>query len=155
MKLPFFVLLLFVSSCLWEQPKQTGMTFEKTQIEILRQNEPTLELTVETAVTDAQRERGLMFRTEMDDNAGMLFDFKTPRQIGMWMANTPMSLDMFFIDDKGVIRAIFEYTVPFSRDVITINKKMQAVLEMKAGSAKRLNISEGDVVKHPFFNVEK
>ena len=91
----------------------------------------------------------------MDDNAGMLFDFKTPRQISMWMANTPMSLDMFFIDDNGVIRAIFEYTVPFSRDVITVNKKMQAVLEMKAGSAKRLNISEGDVVRHPFFNVEK
>ena len=131
------------------------IAFEKSDIKISRAAAAPLKINVELAQTDAQRERGLMYRTEMADDAGMLFDFKTPRRIGMWMANTPMSLDMFFIDSKGVIRQIAEYTVPFSRDVILSEGDMLGVLEMKAGSAQRFGISEGDIVRHAVFDVEK
>ncbi len=155
MKTVLFAVLLLAAACIPEKPKTAEIAFEKSDIEISRAAAAPLKINVELAQTDAQRERGLMYRTEMADDAGMLFDFKTPRRIGMWMANTAMSLDMFFIDSKGVIRQIAEYTVPFSRDVILSEGDMLGVLEMKAGSAQRFGISEGDIVRHAVFDVEK
>ena len=155
MKQAWFVCLFLLCGCLPDDSAGREIVFETARIEIERRNLPPLPLNVELAKSPAQRERGLMFRTEMADDAGMLFLFETPRKIGMWMADTPMSLDMFFIDASGVIRYIAEYTEPFSRDVITTDGKMTSVLEMKAGSARRFDISEGDIVRHPVFNIEK
>lgn len=155
MKHALFTVLFLLSACFPEKPKTVNVVFEKSSIEILRTGSVPLKINVELAISDTQRERGLMFRTKMADDAGMLFDFQTPREIGMWMANTPMSLDMFFIDANGVIREIVEHTVPFSRDVILADGEMQGVLEMKAGSAKRFGITEGDIVRHAVFNIEK
>ena len=96
-----------------------------------------------------------MHRTELADNAGMLFLFPVRRKISMWMANTPLSLDMIFISGKGVITEIVEYTVPFSRDEIRSRESVSSVLEVKAGISKRLNLQVGDKVKHSFFKLEK
>lgn len=156
MKKTALLFLFFVSACLPESASQAdAVSFDTATIEIERENLPPLTIKAEIAQTNEQRERGLMFRTEMADDAGMLFDFKAPRRITMWMANTPLSLDMFFIDKTGVIRQITEYTVPFSRDVIASEGKMLGVLEMKAGSARRFGITEGSRVKYSAFEFEK
>jgi uncharacterized membrane protein (UPF0127 family) len=106
---------------------------------------------VEMADTDAERARGLMFRTELPEGRGMLFDFKQDQPIGMWMKNTPLSLDMIFIRSDGTIVRIAENTVPQSTQTILSGTPVKAVLEVIGGSAKRLGIAPGDRVIHPIF----
>ncbi|WP_119391662.1 DUF192 domain-containing protein [Taklimakanibacter lacteus] len=107
--------------------------------------------TAELAATPAHRAKGLMFRTELADNRGMLFDFKETRSVSMWMKNTPLSLDMIFSDDHGKVLYIAHNTVPYSEDVITPGVPIYAVLEVKAGTAHRLKIRPGDRLITPIF----
>ncbi|UXN63842.1 DUF192 domain-containing protein [Phyllobacterium sp. A18/5-2] len=104
---------------------------------------------VEIADTNEERERGLMFRTDLKDNSAMLFVFDATRPVTMWMENTPSALDMLFLDDNGRISAIRENAVPFSRDVISSGEPVRFVVEVKAGTARRLGLTIGDKVRHP------
>jgi uncharacterized protein len=108
-------------------------------------------ISVEIADTDELRARGLMFRHRMPEDQGMLFDFGKPRPAAMWMKNTLMSLDMFFIRTDGTIAAIAENTEPKSLDTISVSEPVKAVLEMAGGSAKRLGIKVNDRVVHRIF----
>jgi uncharacterized protein len=105
----------------------------------------------ELAATPEQRAKGLMFRTELADDRGMLFDFKQTRSVSMWMKNTPVSLDMIFSDDKGMVLFVARNTVPYSEEVITPGVPVYAVLEVKAGTAHRLNIKPGDRLLNRIF----
>lgn len=100
--------------------------------------------TVELALTAEQRERGLMYRTMMADDRGMLFDFGDPRQVMMWMKNTELSLDMLFVDEKGKITRIAEKAVPFSEAIIDSRGTVKFVLELNGGRAAELGIHAGD-----------
>ena len=106
---------------------------------------------VELATTDEERERGLMFRKELPDGHGMLFDFETERSVAMWMKNTLIPLDMIFIRADGRIANIAESTEPMSTRVIPSRGAVRAVLEVAGGTAKRLGIEVGDRVAHPMF----
>ena len=106
---------------------------------------------VEVATTPAQLEQGLMFRRTLAPNAGMLFDFKTPSPVSMWMKNTFIPLDMLFIDPKGRIINIAERTVPHSLDPVSAAAPARAVLELNGGTASRLGIRPGDRVLFPIF----
>ncbi|MEK1887934.1 MAG: DUF192 domain-containing protein [Phyllobacterium sp.] len=107
---------------------------------------------VEIADTDEERERGLMFRTDLKDDSAMLFVFDESRLVTMWMENTPSALDMLFLNDDGRISAIREHAVPFSRDIISSGAPVRFVVEMKAGTVKRLGLTIGDKVRHPAIN---
>ncbi|WP_425532100.1 DUF192 domain-containing protein [Ancylobacter crimeensis] len=106
---------------------------------------------VEIAVTPQERERGLMYRTELASNAGMLFDFRTPQPVYMWMKNTYIPLDMVFIRADGRIGHIAENTTPLSTDVIESGGPMRAVLELAGGTVKAKGIAVGDRVEHKLF----
>jgi uncharacterized membrane protein (UPF0127 family) len=106
---------------------------------------------VEIATTPAQLEQGLMFRQSMAPDAGMLFDFKMPSPVSMWMKNTFIPLDMLFIDNKGRIINIAERAVPHSLDTIGAAAPARAVLEVNGGTAARLGIRPGDRVMFPIF----
>jgi len=106
---------------------------------------------VELATTDEERERGLMFRKELPDGRGMLFDFETERSVAMWMKNTLIPLDMIFIRADGRIANIAESTEPMSTRIIPSRGVVRAVLEVAGGTAKRLGIEVGDRVAHPMF----
>jgi hypothetical protein len=106
---------------------------------------------VELAVTDDELSRGLMFRKELPEGRGMLFDFKEDRPIMMWMKNTPLPLDMIFIGSDGIITRIAENTTPFSERTIPSGRPARAVLEVIGGSTRRLGIAPGDKVIHRFF----
>jgi uncharacterized protein len=106
---------------------------------------------VELATTDEERERGLMFRKELADGRGMLFDFESDRNVAMWMKNTLIPLDMIFIRSDGRISNIAENTEPMSTRIIPSRGPVRAVLEVAGGTAKRLGIQVGDRVAHPMF----
>ena len=106
---------------------------------------------VELANTDETRQRGLMFREELALDAGMLFDFETPRIITMWMRNTPLPLDMIFISETGRVVHVAENTVPFSEAIVSSRYPALSVLEVNAGTAERIGIRTGDRVLHPLF----
>lgn len=107
--------------------------------------------TVELALNDEERARGLMFRKELPEGRGMLFDFHNEQDAAFWMMNTPISLDIIFIRGDGTIRRIAADTVPFSLDSIPSGGPIRAVLEVIAGTAKKLGIQPGDKVAAPIF----
>ena len=126
------------------------------------QSFPTADLTIETAggprkfhvelaTSPPQLEQGLMFRRTLAPDAGMLFDFKTPSPVSMWMKNTFIPLDMVFIDAGGRIINIAERTVPQSLDPVAAAGPARAVLEVNGGTASRLGIKPGDRVLFPIF----
>jgi len=107
---------------------------------------------VEIADTDAEREKGLMFRKELPEGRGMLFDFKREQEVGFWMQNTYISLDMIFIRGDGRILSIAENTEPLSTRIIPSNGPVRAVLEVIAGTARKYGIAPGDRVASPIFS---
>lgn len=109
------------------------------------------EFRVELADTERERSRGLMYRTELAADAGMLFDFERERPVAMWMVNTFIPLDMLFIDARGVVVRIAENTEPRSRRHIESGQPVLAVLEVIGGTAARLGLAAGDRVEHPLF----
>jgi hypothetical protein len=106
---------------------------------------------VELAVTDAEREKGLMFRKELPEGQGMLFDFQHDQQVAFWMHNTYISLDMIFIRGDGRIARIAENAKPESDDLIPSGTPVRAVLEVIAGTAREMGIKAGDRVTGAFF----
>lgn len=103
---------------------------------------------VELADTDERRMIGLMFRTQMAPDAGMLFDFKRDEPVAMWMRNTLIPLDMLFIARDGRIVNIGERAVPRSETTIMSQGPVRFVLELNGGTAARLGIRAGDRVEH-------
>ena len=106
---------------------------------------------VEIAKTDEERATGLMYRKELADGRGMLFDFTPEQQISMWMKNTFISLDMIFIGGDGRVLRIAENTEPQSTRIISSGGPARGVLEVIAGSARKFGIAPGDQVVHPLF----
>jgi hypothetical protein len=107
---------------------------------------------IEVAVTEEEREKGLMFRTSVPEGYGMLFDFKQDQMVTMWMKNTLVSLDMIFIRSDGKIARIAENTKIKSEDIIPSGEAVRAVLEVAGGTAKRYGIAAGDKIGYPLFN---
>ncbi|MGG7517463.1 DUF192 domain-containing protein [Allorhizobium undicola] len=103
-------------------------------------------LQLEYASSDEERAHGLMGRTTMAKDQGMIFDFGTSRDVMMWMKNTPLPLDMLFIDEQGVIRTIAANTKPFSEDIIPSEGKVRYVIELNGGRAAALGIGPGSRV---------
>jgi uncharacterized membrane protein (UPF0127 family) len=107
---------------------------------------------VEMATTEEEKQTGLMYRKELPDGKGMLFDFSPEQQISMWMKNTYIPLDMIFIRADGRILRIAENTEPLSTKIISSGGLARGVLEVIAGTAQKYGIQPGDRVAHPLFN---
>ncbi|MGO4510914.1 DUF192 domain-containing protein [Bradyrhizobium sp. MOS001] len=109
---------------------------------------------VEMATTEEEKQTGLMYRKELADGKGMLFDFKPEQEVSMWMKNTYVSLDMIFIRADGRILRIVENTEPLSTKIISSQGPARAVLEVVAGTAQKYGIRPGDRVGHPLFGTK-
>jgi uncharacterized membrane protein (UPF0127 family) len=107
---------------------------------------------VEMAATPEEQAKGLMFRRELPEGQGMLFDFHREQPAAFWMKNTYIPLDMIFIRGDGRILRIAEHTVPLSEELVRSGGPVRAVLEVVAGTAQKLGIAPGDRVAHPIFN---
>jgi uncharacterized membrane protein (UPF0127 family) len=85
----------------------------------------------------------------MAPDHGMLFDMGETRPAGFWMRNTLVSLDIIFIGADGRVRTIATDAVPLSEDVIESGVPIRFVLELVAGTARRIGLEPGDTVRHP------
>ena len=85
---------------------------------------------VEMATTEEEKTTGLMYRKELADGKGMLFDFSPEQEVSMWMKNTYIPLDMIFIRADGRILRIAENTEPLSTRIIPSGGLAKAVLEL-------------------------
>lgn len=106
---------------------------------------------VELADNDTSRARGMMFRTSMAPEAGMLFDFGQEQAASFWMRNTLIPLDMLFIKADGTILNIHQRAIPRDETGISSAGPVRAVLELNGGTVSRLGIKPGDKVRHAIF----
>lgn len=136
--------LCFIVTACQAQPKVIIATREGREI--------TFE--VEIADTPGKRELGLQYRRELAANRGMIFLFAHEAEQTFWMKNTPIPLDMIFINSDRRIVGIAEKAVPFSLDPRSVGRASQFVLEVNGGLSKRYGIKAGDSVRFQGFSAE-
>ncbi len=115
-------------------------------LSISRDGDVYQELAIEIAATDSARTRGLMQRSSMPGNSGMLFLFDREDRQSFWMANTPLSLDLIFINADSIIVHVAKYAQPLSPDPVPSLDPARFVLEVEAGYSDTAGILEGDRV---------
>jgi len=103
---------------------------------------------VEVAINPTERSQGLMYRSKMEEDNGMIFIFERDDMQSFWMKNTLIPLDVLFIDSKGVINTIHKNTVPFSERSLPSKSKSQFVVEVNGGYSDRHGIKEGDLIEY-------
>lgn len=144
--------LLVLSVCVPMGGAWAQVAFPKAALKVEAVDGTRHAFTVEVATTPEQLAQGLMHRAKMAADAGMLFDFGSPRPVSMWMKNTLIPLDMLFIGADGKVVGLAQRTVPHSQTLIDSPGPVKAVLELNGGTASRLGIKVGDRVVHPIFN---
>lgn len=140
--------MLVIAGCVVASVPAEAASFQP--LEIVTKNGVQV-FSVEMATTEKEKETGLMYRKELADGKGMLFDFNPEQEVSMWMKNTYVSLDMIFIRADGRILRIAENTEPMSTKIISSRGPARAVLEVVAGTAQKYGIRPGDRVGHPLF----
>jgi uncharacterized membrane protein (UPF0127 family) len=103
-------------------------------------------INIQIAISEYDRELGLMFRKSMEENQGMLFIFPDTRVRSFWMMNTLIPLDMIFIDSTKTILNIAKNTTPYSDSSYTSVGPAKYVLEVNGGFTERHNIRPGDKI---------
>jgi len=149
---------LFVIGSATSVPAQTNSTASADKMNatlIIQSGEKRHSFSIEIADDDATRAKGLMYRTKIAPDHGMLFDFEKTEQVYMWMKNTYISLDMLFVSADGTISHIVKNTTPLSQSIISSGGPVRYVLEVKAGTADRLALSRGDRLLHQLFTPSK
>jgi uncharacterized membrane protein (UPF0127 family) len=106
---------------------------------------------VELATNAAERAVGLMYRKELPEGHGMLFDFQEEQPVQFWMHNTYIPLDMIFIAADGRVVHVAQDAKPMSDDLIPSRRPARAVLEVISGTPPKFGIAAGDRVTGAFF----
>ena len=134
--------LMAFAAPVWPAGKQTLEIASKSGVHVF---------SVEIADNDAERAKGLMYRKDLPEGQGMLFDFHREQEVSFWMQNTYIPLDMVFIRADGRILRIAENTEPLSTKLIPSGGPVRAVLEVIGGTTRKLGIAPGDRVASPIF----
>jgi len=133
------LILIVIVRALFEKPVDT-------QLARVIFPESDLILQVEIAETEKQRENGLMFRSFLPLNQGMLFVFDQDTMQGVWMKNTLIALDVVFLSGKGAIVSIIQDLKPCIKapcEIYESKEKAKYMLEMNAGVIKKMGVSVG------------
>ena len=142
-----FLGMLFLAAPALAQPQPT---LPQSDLVIVTGKGPQ-RLKVELADNDTSRARGMMFRTSMAPDAGMLFDFGQEQAASFWMRNTLIPLDMLSVKADGTILNIHQRAIPRDETGIGSAGPVRAVLELNGGTVSRLGIKPGDKVRHAIF----
>jgi uncharacterized membrane protein (UPF0127 family) len=123
-----------------------AVTFQRDEL-LVESGGQSHRFTVELALTPDQRARGLMFRTALPGDAGMLFLFPADRVVHMWMKNTLIPLDMIFIDSNRRIVGIVENAEPETETGRHVQGVSQYVLEIGGGLSQKWGVAAGSTVE--------
>jgi uncharacterized membrane protein (UPF0127 family) len=105
------------------------------------------ELTTEIAITRPQIETGMMFRTNITDQEGMIFVFGTPHRASFWMKNVPIPLSCAYVDPEGVILEIHDMQPHNTNPITAGSDRVQFVLETAQGWFGRHQVSTGALLR--------
>ncbi len=129
-----------ITNSVYKFIKNGELTFNKKNGNLITK------IDIEIANTAAKREQGLMYRTYMAENHGMLFIFDKDQSLSFWMKNTVIPLDMIFINSKFVIVKIHKNTIPYDESQYSSGKPAKYVVEVNAGFADKYGIKKGDKI---------
>ena len=158
----FLTLLALASLSISSAYAQDGSTFDPTARDavveyggpdpvVIETDNGPVTISAELAITPEQRQRGMMWREEVPEGTGMLFDFGEERPVSIWMQNTLVSLDVIYIRSDGTIAKIIDHAQPLSRRRLLSDVPVAGVLEVGAGQAEVLGIEPGQLVRHDIF----
>ncbi|MFH5885376.1 DUF192 domain-containing protein [Halalkalibaculum sp. DA3122] len=150
-KMPLLLFPLLILGCHSQksdrsnESQQRGRTLDYTrQVTFLSSSGESI-VTVDVAVADndAERSAGLMDVNQLPKNKGMLFIFDNEEPRSFWMANTPLSLDIIFINEKMEIVRIHHNTQPFTENNFVSEEPAKYVVEVNGGFCVAHDIQEG------------
>jgi flagellin-like protein len=133
-----------------EQPPTLHLTNAQPRLQTMRLFVGPEELSVELALKPHEVATGMMFRTNMLENEGMLFAFAQPHRTSFYMKNTIVPLSAAYIDPEGAIVEIHDLHPREERPVEASSDNIQYVLEVPQGWFKRHNISTGAVIRSQY-----
>ena len=148
-----FPLVLPLTACDGEKPQKVTVSEGTYALQIQPQSGKTYDFAIELALTREEQARGLMHRTSLAENAGMLFYTGVERPHSFWMKNTLIPLDIIFVKLDGTIHHIHANAIPKDLTSIPSNGNVGAVLEINGGLSEKLGIKPGDKIKHQFFGL--
>lgn len=122
----------------------SAAAFEIETLSVRTRGGQAFDFRVEVARTLTQQRLGLMHRTDLAADAGMIFVYDPPRQAAMWMKNTRIALDMLFAGTNGTVFYIHENAQPMSENLIVAPGVAAYVLELPGGTVRRLGLGVGD-----------
>lgn len=131
-----FALTLLLGGCFDKEPNLTIKTVDGD-----------INYNLEVAITPEEQSRGLMERTSLDADSGMLFPIAPVQPVTMWMKNTKISLDIIFIGADNRIVRIIEKAEPMSNKHLVSGYPVKAVIELNAGDAAKHGIKIGQYIK--------
>jgi uncharacterized membrane protein (UPF0127 family) len=112
------------------------------------------DVAVEIAATDQERETGLMYRSHLGANDGMIFLFTHPQPLTFWMKNTEIPLDMIFADSSRAVLGMVEKAEPYSEQMLSVPGDSQYVLEVNGGFCAQHGIKAGDHLRFAGFDAQ-
>ncbi|MCM4151436.1 DUF192 domain-containing protein [Arenibacter sp. N53] len=148
------VIIIIQVSCKEETKKvieTTPVTFKKEgKLRILKKETDSLiiNLDIEIADTDYERETGLMYRSSMEPNQGMLFVFDDVSMHFFYMKNTEFPLDLIFVDDQMKIASIQKNAQPLNENSLSSKVPVKYVLEVNAGMSDKWSLELGDSISY-------
>jgi uncharacterized membrane protein (UPF0127 family) len=137
---------LLITGCARQDPPAPSPALPAARVLVDARRGGTHAVAVEVVRTDAERARGLMFRTQLPESAGMLFVFDETGEHAFWMKNTLIPLDMIFIDDAGRVTGVVERATPGSLEPRS-GGPSRYVLEVNGGWAAAKGVAAGDQVR--------
>lgn len=139
--LAFLIGVLFYARSLEQDAKHFRVWFKN------KEGAETVKFSLEIAYSEPDREKGLMFRREMDPSSGMIFVFPDEQMLSFWMKNTYLSLDIIFVDKNWRVVNIIEEVPPLTTEGRRASAPSKYAIELIAGSAKKHGIVAGSEVK--------
>lgn len=148
-------MLLLTSACFDEDASKTNES-SNSSVKIFAQDSNTLrhDFKIELADNPEKIYHGLMGRTSLDKNSGMMFDINLVSKdldIAFWMKDTLIPLDILFVDENGVVFHIYKQAQPYDTTPIYPPKRPRAVLEINGGQVDKYGIEVGDILKANLF----
>jgi uncharacterized membrane protein (UPF0127 family) len=126
-----------------QSPRNRTLTFTETVTFLTSDKEPITSIDVAIADSEQETQLGLMFVNELSDHQGMLFVFNQSTPRSFWMANTPLPLDIIFVNSDFEIVRIHRNTPPYSRESFSSDDPAQYVVEVIGGFTVKHDIQEG------------